>query len=282
MRNLANPAVVKEILKENGFNFSKSLGQNFLINDSVLEEIVESSALDGANVLEIGPGFGTLTQRLCARAGKVVCVEIDSSAIPILKKNLEEFDNLSIVHADIMKTDIQELVNKEFGEGKVKVCANLPYYITSPVIMELLNPKLPIEDITVMIQKEVAERINAKAGTKDYGVLTLTVGFYATTEIITLVPPSAFMPPPKVSSAVIKLTMRDKPPVEVKDEEMYFKIIKGAFALRRKTLLNALGSANLGKTKEEITLLLEKVGIDPKRRGETLTDKEFALIANEF
>lgn len=282
MRNLANPAVLKEILKENGFNFSKSLGQNFLINDGVLEEIVESSGIEGANVLEVGPGFGTLTQRLCAHADKVVCVEIDSSAIPILKKNLEECQNLTIVHADIMKTDIQELVNKEFDGKKVKVCANLPYYITSPVIMELLNPKLPIEDITVMIQKEVAERINAKAGTKDYGVLTLTVGFYATCEIVTIVPPSAFMPPPKVSSAVIKLTMRDKPPVDVKDEEMYFKVIKAAFALRRKTLLNALGSANLGKSKEEITLILEKVGIDPKRRGETLTDEEFALIANEF
>lgn len=282
MRNLANPAVVKDILRENGFTFSKSLGQNFLIDENVLTDIVESSGIEEANVLEVGPGFGTLTQRLCAHAKKVVCVEIDSSAIPILKKNLEECTNLEIVHADIMKTDIAGLVKREFGDGKVKVCANLPYYITSPVIMELLNPELPIEDITVMIQKEVAERINAKAGTKDYGVLTLTVGFYATTEIVTIVPPSAFMPPPKVSSAVIKLTMRDKPPVEVNSEETYFKVIKAAFALRRKTLLNALGSANLGKSKEEIALILEKTGIDPKRRGETLTDKEFALLANEF
>lgn len=282
MRNLANPAVVKDILRENGFTFSKSLGQNFLIDENVLTDIVESSGIEEANVLEVGPGFGTLTQRLCAHAKKVVCVEIDSSAIPILKKNLEECTNLEIVHADIMKTDIPGLVKREFGDGKVKVCANLPYYITSPVIMELLNPELPIEDITVMIQKEVAERINAKAGTKDYGVLTLTVGFYATTEIVTIVPPSAFMPPPKVSSAVIKLTMRDKPPVEVNSEETYFKVIKAAFALRRKTLLNALGSANLGKSKEEIALILEKTGIDPKRRGETLTDKEFALLANEF
>ena len=282
MRNLANPAVVKDILRENGFTFSKSLGQNFLIDENVLTDIVESSGIEEANVLEVGPGFGTLTQRLCAHAKKVVCVEIDSSAIPILKKNLKECTNLEIVHADIMKTDIPGLVKREFGDGKVKVCANLPYYITSPVIMELLNPELPIEDITVMIQKEVAERINAKAGTKDYGVLTLTVGFYATTEIVTIVPPSAFMPPPKVSSAVIKLTMRDKPPVEVNSEETYFKVIKAAFALRRKTLLNALGSANLGKSKEEIALILEKTGIDPKRRGETLTDKEFALLANEF
>ena len=283
MRNLANPAVLKEILKENGFNFSKSLGQNFLINDGVLEEIVESSAIDGANVLEVGPGFGTLTQRLCAHADKVVCVEIDSSAIPILKKNLEECQNLTIVHADIMKTDIQELVNKEFDGKKVKVCANLPYYITSPVIMELLNPKLPIEDITVMIQKEVAERINAKAGTKDYGVLTLTVGFYATCEIVTIVPPSAFMPPPKVSSAVIKLTMRDKPHVDVKDEEIYFKVIKAAFALRRKTLLNALSNSPLVPlSKENISDCLTSCDVQPTRRGETLSLEEYAKICEKM
>jgi len=282
MRNLANPSVVKDILRENGFTFSKSLGQNFLINENVLEDITENSKIKDANVLEIGPGFGTLTQRLCASAKKVVCVEIDSSAIPILTKNLEECTNLKIIHGDIMKTDITALVKEEFGEGRVKVCANLPYYITSPVIMSLLDPKLPIDDITVMIQKEVAERINSRPGTKDYGVLTLTVGYYATSEIITVVPPSSFMPPPKVSSAVIKLTMREAPPVEVLNEQTYFKVIQAAFALRRKTLLNALSSADLGKTKEEITHILEKAGIDPKRRGETLTDKEFALIANEF
>ena len=282
MRNLAKPEVIKDILRENGFNFSKSLGQNFLIDEAVLTDIVESSSIENANVLEVGPGFGTLTQRLCEKAEKVVCVEIDSAAIPILTKNLEECTNLKIIHGDIMKTDISALVKEEFGSGKVKVCANLPYYITSPVIMSLLDPNLPIEDITVMIQKEVAERINSKPGTKDYGVLTLTVGYYATSEIVTTVPPSSFMPPPKVSSAVIKLTMREKPPVKVNSSEVYFKVIKAAFALRRKTLLNALSSADLGKTKEEITNILEKTGIDPRRRGETLTDEEFALIANEF
>lgn len=282
MRNLAKPEVIKEILRENGFNFSKSLGQNFLINESVLNDIVESSSIEGANVLEVGPGFGTLTQRLCEKAKKVVCVEIDSAAIPILTNNLKECTNLKIIHADIMKADINDLVKEEFGGEKIKVCANLPYYITSPVIMSLLNPSLPIEDITVMIQKEVAERINSKPGTKDYGVLTLTVGYYATSEIVAIVPPGSFMPPPKVNSAVIKLTMRAEPPVKVKDEQTYFRVIKAAFALRRKTLLNALGSKDLGKSKEEITKILEKVGIDPKRRGETLTDKEFALIANEF
>ncbi len=279
LKNLANPAVIKEILKENGFNFSKSLGQNFLIDERALGEIVSSAAPEGANVLEIGPGFGTLTQRLCESAAKVVCVEIDSAAIPILRSNLIECNNLKIIHADIMKTDIARLSEEEFGGAPIKVCANLPYYITSPVIMSLLNPSLPIDDITVMIQKEVAERIGAKAGTKDYGVLTLMVGYYATCEIITIVPPSSFMPPPKVDSAVIKLTMRSKPSVDVKSEEMYFKVIKAAFALRRKTLLNAL-SSGLAMPKDKVLSVLKNADIDEKRRGETLTDEEFARITN--
>jgi len=281
MKNLANPAVIKEILRKNSFNFSKSLGQNFLIDDKVLDTITDSSEIDGANVLEIGPGFGTLTQRLCQKAKKVVSVEIDSSAIPILEDNLKEFDNLKIIHQDIMKTDIKALLKAEFDSQRVKVCANLPYYITSPVIMRLLDPSLPIDSITVMIQKEVAERINSNAGTKDYGMLTLTVGYYATSEIIENVPPSSFMPPPKVSSSVIKLCMREKAPVEVKSEDMYFKVIKSAFALRRKNLLNAL-STGLKMPKDEINRILTKANIDPGRRGETLTDKEFALISNEF
>ena len=281
MKNLANIAVIKEILSQNGFNFSKSLGQNFLIDENALSEIVSSAAPEGANVLEIGPGFGTLTQRLCQHAKKVVCVEIDSAAIPILTENLKEFDNLRIIHADIMKTDIEELSQKEFSGERIKVCANLPYYITSPVIMSLLNPNLPIDDITVMIQKEVAHRIGAKAGTKDYGVLTLTVGYYATCQVVTVVKPSSFVPPPKVDSAVITLTMRDKPPVDVKDKDMYFKVIKAAFALRRKTLLNAL-SSGLGLSKERVKIALQNADIDETRRGETLTDEEFARLANQF
>lgn len=279
MKNLANPSVIKEILNKNGFNFSKSLGQNFLTDERALQEIVASAAPEGANVLEIGPGFGTLTQRLCERSAKVVCVEIDSSAIPILTDNLKEFENLKIIHADIMKTDISSLCSEEFGTSPVKVCANLPYYITSPVIMSLLNPALPIEDITVMIQKEVAQRIGAKPGSKDYGVLTLAVGYYATSEIVTIVPPSSFMPPPKVESSVIKLTIREKPPVEVKDASLYFKVIKAAFALRRKTLLNAL-SSGLGLSKDKVSDILENAEIDEKRRGETLSDEEFARITN--
>lgn len=279
LKNLANPAVIKEILAKHGFNFSKSLGQNFLIDERALGEIVSGAAPEGANVLEIGPGFGTLTQRLCESAEKVVCVEIDSAAIPILEENLSEFDNLKIIHADIMKTDIEALSREEFGGKRIKVCANLPYYITSPVIMSLLNPSLPIDDITVMIQKEVAQRIGAKAGTKDYGVLTLTVGYYATCRIVAVVKPSSFMPPPKVDSAVIQLTMRTEPPVSVKDEKLYFKVIKAAFSLRRKTLLNAL-SSGLGMPKEEVSRALAMADIDEKRRGETLTDEEFARITN--
>ena len=279
MKNLANPAVIKEILIKNGFNFSKSLGQNFLIDENALSDIVASACPEGENVLEIGPGFGTLTQRLCQSAKKVVCVEIDSAAIPILKDNLSEFDNLTIIHGDIMKTDIEALSKEHFGGERIKVCANLPYYITSPVIMSLLNPTLPIGDITVLIQKEVARRINASPGTKDYGVLTLTVGYYATCSLVTVVKPNSFMPPPKVDSAVICLTMRDKPPVEVKSEEMYFKVIKAAFALRRMTLLNAL-SSGLSISKDVITKALQKAGLDEKRRGETLSDKEFALLTD--
>jgi 16S rRNA (adenine1518-N6/adenine1519-N6)-dimethyltransferase len=282
MKNLAKPEVIKELLRENGFHFSKSLGQNFLTDENVLQNIVDSACPEEKGVLEIGPGFGSLTQRLCQRAKKVVSVEIDSAVIPILEDNLKECENFKLIHGDIMKEDLTALCQREFGDEKIKVCANLPYYITSPVILRLLDPDLPIEDITIMIQKEVAERINAKAGSKDYGVLTLTVGYYASSEIVCIVPPSAFMPPPKVSSAVIKLTLRDKPPVEVKNTDTYFAVIKAAFALRRKTLLNALGSANLGKSKDEILAILEKSGIDPKRRGETLTDEEFARIANKF
>lgn len=282
MRNLSDPRVIKEILQENSFNFSKSLGQNFLIDSNVLDIITDCSGISGKNVLEVGPGFGTLTQRLCAKAKKVVCVEIDSAAIPILENNLRECDNLKIIHADIMKTDICKLAKEEFNGERLRVCANLPYYITSPVIMSLLDPNLPVDGITVMIQKEVAERINAKPGTKDYGVLTLTVGYYATSEIAVTVPPGAFMPPPKVSSAVINLTMRKEPPIKVKNADTYFAVIKAAFALRRKTLINALSSANLGKTKEEIRLILEKADINPQRRGETLSDEEFARISNLF
>lgn len=282
MKNLTSPAVIREILSENSFNFSKSLGQNFLINEEVLEKMIVNSEIDAAsNVLEIGPGFGTLTQRLCMHAKKVVSVEIDSTVIPILKENVSEFDNIKIINKDIMKTDISKLINDEFGNEKVKVAANLPYYITTPIIMALIEPGLPVTDLTVMIQKEVAERIGAKPGNKSYGALTVAVNFYAEPEIICTVTPSSFMPQPKVSSAVIRLKMRDKPAVEVKSTEKFFNVVRASFGQRRKTLLNALANSNLlNITKDETKRILNRAGIDEKRRGETLSMREFADIAD--
>lgn len=282
MKNLTSPAVIREILSENSFNFSKSLGQNFLINEEVLEKMIVNSEIDAAsNVLEIGPGFGTLTQRLCMHAKKVVSVEIDSTVIPILKENVSEFDNIKIINKDIMKTDISKLINDEFGNEKVKVAANLPYYITTPIIMALIEPGLPVTDLTVMIQKEVAERIGAKPGNKSYGALTVAVNFYAEPEIICTVAPASFMPQPKVSSAVIRLKMRDKPAVEVKSTEKFFNVVRASFGQRRKTLLNALANSNLlNITKDETKRILNRAGIDEKRRGETLSMREFADIAD--
>ena len=284
MRKLTSPLVLKQLLHENSFRFSKSLGQNFLIDDSVLDAIIEGAEIDeNSFVLEVGPGFGTLTQRLCMSAKKVVCVEIDKDVLPILNESISEFDNVTVINADIMKTDIAALIKKEFGAERVKVCANLPYYITSPVITALLDPSLPIDGITVMIQKEVAERIAAKPGTKSYGALTAAVTYYANPQILKDVPPSAFMPQPKVWSSVIRLKMREKPAAEVKSEEMFFKVVRASFALRRKTLLNALTkSAEFSLSKDEAAHILESAGIDPQRRGETLSLDEFAKIADSI
>ncbi len=282
MRKLTSPLVLKQILGENSFKFSKSLGQNFLIDENVLCEIVGGSEIDeNSCVLEIGPGFGTLTQSLCENAQKVVAVEIDKSAIPVLKENTSDFNNLVVINDDIMKIDISELIEREFGGEKVKVCANLPYYITSPIITSLLNPALPITDITVMIQKEVAERIAAKPGSKSYGALSVTASYYSVPELLTEVPPTSFMPPPKVSSAVIRLRLREKPPVDVKSEELFFKTVRASFALRRKTLLNSISSSGeFSFSKDAVKAVLEKAGIDPQRRGETLTLEEFAEISD--
>lgn len=281
MKKLTSPAVLKQILADSGFRFSKSLGQNFLISDSVLEDMIYSAGIDDtSNVLEIGPGFGTLTQQLCLHAKKVVSVEIDETVIPILKDNTAEFDNLTIINGDIMKTDIKKLISEQFGNEEVKVVANLPYYITTPIIMALLEQELPISMLVIMIQKEVADRIAAKPCTKDYGALTVAVNFYCEPSVICNVPASCFIPPPKVSSSVIMLTMREKPAVEVKDKKKYFSVVKAAFGQRRKTLLNALANSGVAGSKEAVTGLLQSVGIEPNRRGETLSLEEFALIAN--
>ena len=281
MKKLTSPAVLKQILADSGFRFSKSLGQNFLISDSVLEDMIYSAGIDDtSNVLEIGPGFGTLTQQLCLHAKKVVSVEIDETVIPILKDNTAEFDNLTIINGDIMKTDIKKLISEQFGNEEVKVVANLPYYITTPIIMALLEQELPISMLVIMIQKEVADRIAAKPCTKDYGALTVAVNFYCEPSVICNVPASCFIPPPKVSSSVIMLTMREKPAVEVKDKKKYFSVVKAAFGQRRKTLRNALANSGVAGSKEDVAELLQSVGIEPGRRGETLSLEEFALIAN--
>ncbi|MBR3934494.1 MAG: 16S rRNA (adenine(1518)-N(6)/adenine(1519)-N(6))-dimethyltransferase RsmA [Clostridia bacterium] len=284
MRNLASPKVIKEILEESGFKFSKSLGQNFLIDENVLEKMIAGSGIDeNTNVIEIGPGFGTLTQRLCMNAKKVVAIEIDKTAVPILQNNLAEFENLKIINDDVLKCDLPKIINDEFGGGKVKIVANLPYYITTPIIMHILEAKIDADSLCIMIQKEVAERISAKPATKDYGALTVAVNYYATPRMICTVPPSSFIPAPKVSSAVISLDIRPNPPVDVKNEKGYFKIVKAAFGQRRKTLLNALSnSPAIPMAKDEILGVLQKCNIDEKRRGETLSLQEFENISNSI
>lgn len=284
MKNLTSPKVIKQILEESGFKFSKSLGQNFLIDDSVLDKMIAGSGInENTNIIEIGPGFGTLTQRLCESAKKVVAIEIDKTAIPILKDNLCEFDNLTIINEDVLKCNLEEIINREFGGEGVKIVANLPYYITTPIIMHILESRINAESLCIMIQKEVAERLAAKPGTKDYGALTVAVNYYASPRMICHVPPSSFIPMPKVSSSVISLDIRQQPPVDVNNEKGYFKIVKAAFGQRRKTLLNALSnSPAISMSKDEIARVLQECNIDEKRRGETLSLQDFADISNRI
>lgn len=284
MKNLASPKVIKEIMEKSGFRFSKSLGQNFLIDENILDKMIKGSLIDkDTNIIEIGPGFGTLTQRLLMSAKKVVAIEIDKTAVPILQDNLSEFDNLKIINDDVLKCDLKKIIDDEFGGGQVRIVANLPYYITTPIIMHILESHLNAESLCIMIQKEVAERIMAKPSTKDYGALSVAVNYYAEPRMICTVPPSSFIPMPKVSSAVISLDIRQNPPVDVKDEKDYFKVVKASFGQRRKTLLNALsGSSLIPMSKAEIMACLQRIGIDEKRRGETLSLKDFADITNEI
>lgn len=282
MKNLTSPKVIKQILEESGFKFSKSLGQNFLIDESVLDKMIAGSGInENTNVIEIGPGFGTLTQRLCMNAKKVVAIEIDKTAIPILSDNLNEFDNLTIINDDVLKCNLEDIIDREFGDESIKIVANLPYYITTPIIMHILENRINADSLCIMIQKEVAERIAATPGTKDYGALSIAVNYYANPRMICHVPPSSFIPMPKVSSSVISLDILSEPSVETKSEKGYFKVVKAAFAQRRKTLLNALSnSPAIPMSKDEIAKILQKCNIDEKRRGETLSLQDFADIAN--
>lgn len=280
-KKLYSPRVMKDILDQYGFKFSKRLGQNFLIDGNIINKIVDAADIDeNSGVIEIGPGFGTLTQCLCKRAKKVVAIEIDKSLKEVHEDTIP-YDNIKIIYDDFMKIDVDKIIDEEFQGMDVKLVANLPYYITTPIIMKILEDKYKISKIVVMVQKEVAQRLNAKPNTKEYGAISLAVQYRADTRIAMIVPSSVFMPRPKVDSAVIALDILKKPRINVKDEQMLFSVIRASFGQRRKTLLNSLSSI-LDCPKEFIKEVLEKVNIDPGIRGETLTLEEFGAISDEI
>ena len=270
------------VLQKYGFNFSKKLGQNFLIDEHVLEKIMDASDISPEDyVLEIGPGIGTLTQALSGRAARVFAVELDDKLIPILQDTLSECPNVTVIHQDILKVDIEALVQQECQGKPVKVVANLPYYITTPIIMTLLEKRLPLESITVMVQKEVALRMQAGPGTKDYGALSLAVQYYCEPYLAANVPPNCFMPRPDVASAVIRLKLYQDPPVKVQDEQLMFKLIRASFNQRRQTLVNGIkNAADLSFTREETEAALESLGLDKNVRGEALTLAQFAALSD--
>ena len=282
MANLGNPQETIAVLQRYGFNFQKKYGQNFLIDTHVLDKIIGAAQIGPDDfVLEIGPGIGTMTQYLAEAAREVVAVEIDTKLIPILQDTLKEYDNVTVLNEDILKVDIRKIAEEKNGGKPIKVVANLPYYITTPIIMGLFEKHVPIESITVMVQKEVADRMQVGPGTKDYGALSLAVQYYASPYIVANVPPNCFMPRPKVGSAVIRLTTYDNPPVEVDDEKLMFRIIRASFNQRRKTLANGLkNAADLDIPKELIAESIESLGHGPSVRGEALTLEEFAALSN--
>lgn len=281
---LGNPKRTIEVLQKYDFVFQKKYGQNFLIDTHVLDKIINAAQITKEDfVLEIGPGIGTMTQYLASRAREVFAVEIDKALIPILEDTLSEYENVTILNEDILKVDIRKLA-EEHNQGRpIKVVANLPYYITTPIIMGLFEEHVPVESITVMVQKEVADRMQTGPGTKDYGALSLAVQYYASPYIVANVPPNCFMPRPKVGSAVIRLSRHEKPPVEVKDSGLMFRIIRASFNQRRKTLVNGLKNAgDLGFSKEEIEEAVSACGFPQGIRGETLTLEDFAALANRL
>ncbi len=280
MEKLSNPQVTIDIIKKYNFAFQKRFGQNFLIDAHVINKIVAAADITKDDiVLEIGPGIGTMTQYLAEAAGHVYAVEIDKNLLPVLDETLSEYDNVTVVNNDILKVDIRELVS----DREVKVVANLPYYITTPIIMGLFENHIPASSITVMVQKEVAMRMQAGPGSKDYGALSLAVQYYAKPYIVANVPPNCFMPRPNVGSAVIRLTKHEKPPVEVEDEALMFRLIRASFNQRRKTLQNGIhNAANLSFSKEQVVDALNALGLPESVRGEALTLEQFAALANEL
>ena len=281
---LGNPQNTIAVLQKYDFAFQKKFGQNFLIDTHVLDKIINSAEITKEDmVLEIGPGIGTMTQYLSNAAGKVIAVEIDKNLIPILEDTLDGFDNVRVINEDVLKVDIAKLADEENNGRPIKVVANLPYYITTPIIMGLFENHVPLKSITVMVQKEVADRMQVGPGTKDYGALSLAVQYYASPYIVANVPPNCFMPRPKVGSAVIRLDRYENPPVQVNDEKLMFKIIRASFNQRRKTLANGLkNSPEIDFTKEEIEEAIESLGRGASVRGEALTLEEFAAITNYF
>ena len=282
MANLGNPSGTIEILQKYNFNFQKKFGQNFLIDPRVLDKIIDAAEItEDDMVLEIGPGIGTMTQYLAEHAREVVAVEIDKNLIPILEDTLSAYENVTVINEDILKVDIRKLADERNHGNSIKVVANLPYYITTPIIMALFESRVPIDSITIMVQKEVADRMQQEPGCKEYGALSLAVQYYAKPEIVVNVPPSCFMPQPKVGSAVIRLTRHEKPPVEVKSEKLLFQVIRASFNQRRKTLANGLnnyGAFSLGK--EEIQACIEELGVSVNIRGEALSLEQFARLSN--
>lgn len=282
MEKLSNPQKTIEVIKKYQFNFQKKFGQNFLIDERVIDKIIAAAEITKEDcVLEIGPGIGTLTQMLAEHAKQVIAVEIDKNLIPVLEDTLGDYDNILIINQDILKVDINELVEKYNGGKPIKVVANLPYYITTPIIMGLFESHVPLDSVTVMVQKEVAQRMQEGPNCKEYGALSLAVQYYAEPYLVANVPPNCFMPRPNVGSAVIRLTRWEQCPVQVEDEKFMFALIRAAFNQRRKTLVNAVNNAKeLGITKEQMTEALNELGYSPTIRGEALSLQEFAALSN--
>lgn len=280
MENLSNISVIRDVLSRHGFSFSKGLGQNFLINPTVCPRMAEmGNAQPGWGMIEIGAGVGVLTAELASRADKVVCIEIDSRLLPILDETLAEFDNIKIVNQDVLKVDLHQLIAEEIPNMPVAVCANLPYYITSPIIMNLLESRLPISSLTVMVQKEAAQRICALPGSREVGAVSIAVRYYCEPQVLFQVSRGSFMPAPDVDSTVIRLDIRKEPAVQVEKEENFFRVVKAAFSQRRKTLANTL-SSGLGISKAQATELLNRAGVASNLRAEQLSMQQFADIAN--
>ena len=286
IKDIATPIRTRTILEKYGFSFKKSLGQNFLIDTNILNRIVDHANLtENSGVIEIGPGIGALTEQLAKRAKKVVAFEIDQRLLPILRDTLAPYQNVHVIHNDVLKADVNEVINAELNDvADIMVVANLPYYVTTPIIMKILEDHLPVRGIVVMLQKEVADRIAAKPSTKEYGSLSIAIQYYMEAETVMTVPRTVFVPQPNVDSAVIRLTKRDKPAAEVQNEKFFFELIRASFAQRRKTILNNLTSnlPNGKENKEQIERALAEVEIEPRRRGETLSIEEFAKLSDQL